>query len=60
MAYGFGRIVGLGAAIGIAAAYILFTAGVNGVTSYFAQTSILDLSGGSTWTGASTRSASSR
>jgi amino acid transporter len=46
MAYGFGRIVGLGSAIAIAGAYILFTAGVNGVTSYFAQTSILDLSGG--------------
>jgi amino acid transporter len=46
MAYGFGRVVGLGAAVGIAAAYILFTAGVNGVTSYFAQTSILNLSGG--------------
>ena len=25
---------------------MLFTAGVNGVTTYFAQTSILDLSGG--------------
>ena len=46
MSYGFGRIVGLGAAVAIAAAYILFAAGVNGVTSYFAQTSILDLSGG--------------
>ena len=45
MSYGFGRIVGLGAAVAIAAAYILFAAGVNGVTSYFAQTSILDLSG---------------
>ncbi len=38
MAYGFGRVVGLGAAVAIAAAYILFAAGVNGVTSYFAQT----------------------
>jgi amino acid transporter len=46
MSYGFGRIIGLGAAVGITAAYMLFTAGVNGVTSYFAQTSILDLSGG--------------
>ena len=46
MSYGFGRIIGLGAAVGIAAAYMLFTVGVNGVTSYFAQTSILDLSGG--------------
>jgi amino acid transporter len=46
MSYGFGRIIGLGTAVGITAAYMLFTAGVNGVTSYFAQTSILDLSGG--------------
>ena len=46
MSYGFGRIVGMGTAVGITAAYMLFTAGVNGVTSYFAQTSILDLSGG--------------
>jgi amino acid transporter len=44
--YGFGRIIGLGTAVGIAAAYMLFAVGVNGVTSYFAQTSILDLSGG--------------
>ena len=46
MSYGFGRIMGMGTAVGITAAYMLFTAGVNGVTSYFAQTSILDLSGG--------------
>jgi amino acid transporter len=46
MSYGFGRVIGLGAAVGITAAYLLFTAGVNGVTTYFAQTSILDLSGG--------------
>jgi amino acid transporter len=44
--YGFGRIIGLGTAVGIAAAYMLFAVGVNGVTSYFAQTSIRDLSGG--------------
>ena len=43
--YGFGRIIGLGTAIGIAAAYMLFALGVNGVTSYFAQTSIADLFG---------------
>ncbi len=43
--YGFGRIIGLGTAVGIAAAYMLFAVGVNGVTSYFAQTSIKDLSG---------------
>jgi amino acid transporter len=46
MSYGFGRVIGLGAAIGVAAAYMLFAVGVNGVTSYFAQTGILDLSGG--------------
>ncbi|MFN8188372.1 MAG: APC family permease [Gaiellales bacterium] len=45
-AYGFGRIIGLGAAFGIAAGYIIFAAGVNGVTAYFAQTSIFNLSGG--------------
>ena len=44
--YGFGRIIGLGTAVGIAAAYMLFAVGVNGVTSYFAQTSIKSLSGG--------------
>jgi amino acid transporter len=43
--YGFGRIIGLGTAVGIAAAYMLFALGVNGVTSYFAQTSIADLFG---------------
>jgi amino acid transporter len=43
--YGFGRIIGLGTAVGIAAAYMLFAVGVNGVTSYFAQTSIDDLAG---------------
>jgi amino acid transporter len=43
--YGFGRIIGLGTAVGIAAAYMLFALGVNGVTSYFAQTSIDDLTG---------------
>ncbi len=43
--YGFGRVIGLGTAVGIAAAYMLFAVGVNGVTSYFAQTSIDDLTG---------------
>ena len=46
MSYGFGNIIGMGTAVGITAAYMLFTVGVNGVTSYFAQTSILDLTGG--------------
>jgi amino acid transporter len=41
--YGFGRIIGLGTAIGIAAAYLFFAVGVNGVTSYFASTSINNL-----------------
>src|SRR5689334_1944520 len=43
--YGFGRVVGLATAVGIAAAYMFFALGVNGVTSYFAQTSIKDLAG---------------
>ena len=46
MSYGFGNVIGLGTAIAIAAAYMLFAVGVNGVTSYFAQTSIQSLSGG--------------
>ena len=46
MSYGFGRIIGLGTAVGIAAAYMLFAVGVNGVTTYFAQVNILNLSGG--------------
>jgi amino acid transporter len=43
--YGFGRIIGLGTAIGIAWAYMLFAVGVNGVTTYFANTSIKSLTG---------------
>jgi amino acid transporter len=43
--YSFGRIIGLATAVGIAAAYMFFALGVNGVTSYFAQTSIKDLTG---------------
>jgi amino acid transporter len=43
--YGFGRIIGLGTALGIAVAYMLFAVGVNGVTTYFANTSIKDLTG---------------
>lgn len=46
MSYGFGRVIGLGAAVAIAAAYMLFAVGVNGVTAYFAQTSVQSLSGG--------------
>ena len=43
--YGFGRIIGLGTAIGIVSAYLFFAVGVNGVTSYFATTSIQNLTG---------------
>ena len=43
--YGFGRIIGLGTALGIVAAYLLFTVGVNGVTTYFANTSLDNLFG---------------
>jgi amino acid transporter len=44
MSYGFGRVIGMGTAVGIAAAYMLFAVGVNGVTTYFAQTGISHLS----------------
>jgi amino acid transporter len=43
--YGFGRIIGLGAAIGIVSAYLFFAVGVNGVTCYFATTSLDNLFG---------------
>ncbi|MDQ6779437.1 MAG: APC family permease [Actinomycetota bacterium] len=43
--YGFGRIIGLGTAIGIVVAYALFAVGVNGVTTYFANTSLNSLFG---------------
>jgi amino acid transporter len=43
--YGFGRIIGLGTAVAIVTAYMLFAVGVNGVTTYFANTSINDLTG---------------
>ncbi len=43
--YGFGRIIGLGTAIGIVVAYALFAVGVNGVTTYFANTSLNNLFG---------------
>lgn len=46
MSYGFGRIVGLGTAISLAAAYMLFAVGTNGITSYFAQVNIKHMSGG--------------
>jgi amino acid transporter len=43
--YGFGRIIGLGTALGIVFAYLLFAVGVNGVTTYFANTSLDNLFG---------------
>jgi amino acid transporter len=43
--YGFGRIIGLGTALAIVGAYLLFAVGVNGVTTYFANTSLKDLFG---------------
>ncbi|MBV8734646.1 MAG: APC family permease [Solirubrobacterales bacterium] len=43
--YGFGRIIGLGTALGIVFAYLLFAVGVNGVTTYFANTSLNNLFG---------------
>jgi amino acid transporter len=43
--YGFGRIIGLGTALAIVGAYLMFAVGVNGVTTYFANTSIKDLTG---------------
>src|SRR6202046_976511 len=43
--YGFGRIIGLGTAIAIVGAYLLFAVGVNGVTTYFADTSLKSLFG---------------
>jgi amino acid transporter len=42
---GFGQAMGLGAALSIAIAYIVFTAGVVGVTAYFANTGIDTLLG---------------
>jgi amino acid transporter len=43
--YGFGRIIGLGTAMAIVGAYLLFAVGVNGVTTYFANTSLDNLFG---------------
>ncbi len=46
MTYGFGRVIGLGTAVAIAAAYMIFVPGILGAGGYFAHESILDLSGG--------------
>src|SRR5262245_51991181 len=46
MTYGFGRVIGLGTAVAIAAAYMLFVPGIVGAGGFFAHESILDLSGG--------------
>src|SRR5439155_1316599 len=45
MSHGFGRVVGLGTAIAVAAAYMIFVPGINGVTAYFANTTISSLGG---------------
>jgi amino acid transporter len=58
-AYGFGRIIGLGAAVGIAAAYMLFTVGVTGSRRTSPRRASSTCPEGSTSTGGCTRSASS-
>ncbi len=45
VSHGFGQIMGMGTALLIAGCYIIFSAGVTGVTAYFVNTSIAD------WTG---------
>jgi amino acid transporter len=45
MSHGFGRVVGLGTAVAVAAAYMIFVPGINGVTAYFANTTIGSLGG---------------
>ena len=42
ISHGFGQVVGLGAASTVALCYIIFSASVTGVTSYFANTTIHD------------------
>ena len=44
--HGFGPIMGMGTAVLITACYMVFSAAVIGVTSYFANTSILDWTNG--------------
>jgi amino acid transporter len=46
MSYGFGRVIGLATAVSLLAAYALFVPGINGITTYFAQVNVLNLSGG--------------
>jgi amino acid transporter len=43
--HGFGQVIGMGTALLIASCYIIFTAGVSGVTAYFANDTVKD------WTG---------
>src|SRR2546422_1376792 len=45
MSHGFGRVVGLGTAVAVGAAYMIFIPGINGVTAYFANTTISSLGG---------------
>jgi amino acid transporter len=40
--HGFGQTIGMGVALRIAACYLIFSAGVTGVTAYFANTTIND------------------
>ena len=40
--HGFGQTIGMGVALLIAACYLIFSAGVTGVTAYFANTTIND------------------
>ena len=40
--HGFGQTIGMGVALLIAACYLIFSAGVTGVTAYFANTTIDD------------------
>jgi amino acid transporter len=45
ISHGFGRVVGLGAAIAIGGAYAVFVPGINGQTAYFANTTVASLIG---------------
>ena len=42
VSHGFGQIVGMGTAVTITLCYVLFTAGVSGVTAYFANSTMND------------------
>ena len=42
VSHGFGQIMGMGTAVTITLCYVLFTAGVSGVTAYFANSTMND------------------